>query len=99
MVRASVILSSEMDVPREGMNEQRGAGVAIVSLGPAWRAGGIQWKAWGLRLVTATPDTGRKGVGSYVYCPALHPQYVPLLLVERRTDSSTPSRMPERPHL
>ena len=80
-VGESVVLSGE------GGNGQRGEGVAIVLSGPAvdaWRAGGSQWKAWGSRLITATPEigSGRSGQLHVLSC------YAPTFAASREEKNS-----------
>ena len=60
-IGGSVVLTAGRDVPDAGQRRQRGKGVAIALSGKAihaWTAGGSQWKAWSLRLVTATLEVG-----------------------------------------
>ena len=56
----AIVLAAGRPTPPVGESRQRGEGVAITLSGPAvkaWRAGGEQWKAWNLRLVTGPTQT------------------------------------------
>ena len=59
----SVLLTAGCPVPAPGEPIQRREGVALVLTGPAitaWRAAGLQWKAWSSRLISARLQAGNK---------------------------------------
>ena len=65
-VAESIVLTAGRPTPQAGQPRNRGEGVAIVLNGPAasaWKAGGEVWKAWSLRLVTATLQKGQTNSG------------------------------------